>query len=85
MEATVDNGWQRLQTCSISSCTTSLKHKFVGLCGTTHERVCGLKSGVGGKLGGVTQIDPRFGLTCKLESYKNLFDRKRERKREKER
>ena len=56
MEATVGNGWQRLQACSISSCTTSPKHEFVALCGTTYERVCGLRSGVGGQLPKVIHV-----------------------------
>ena len=60
----------------MSSCTTSPNHKFVGLCEATHERVYWLRSGVGGQLGAVTQIDPRFRLTCKLEGYKSLFDGK---------
>ena len=47
--------------------------------------MCGLRTGVGGKLGAVTQTDPRFGLTCKSEGYKSLFDRKREREIERDR
>ena len=48
----------------------------MGLCGTTHERVCGLGSCAGRQLGAVTQIDPCFGLICKSEGYKNLFNGK---------
>ena len=60
----------------MSSCTTSPNQKFVGSCETTHERVCGFRSGVGGQLGAVTQTNPRFGLTCKSEGYKSLYDGK---------
>ena len=46
----------------------------MGSCETTHERVCGLGSGVSGQLRAVTQTDSCFGLTCKSEGYKSLSD-----------
>ena len=82
MEATVEKVWQRLQACSISSCTTSQKQEFVGLYGTTHKRLCGLRSGVGGQFRVITQSDPHFGITCKSEGYKSLSVGKKRRDRE---
>ena len=81
MGATVDKVWQRLEACSISSCTTSQKQEFVGLCGTTHKRVCGLRSGVGGQFRAITQSDPHFGITCKSEGYESLYVGKNRRER----
>ena len=78
MEATIGNGWQRLQACSMSSCTTSLNHKFMGLCETTHERVCGLRSGVGGHLGVITQNDPHLGSHVNYKSIRAYLIGKRE-------
>ena len=43
-------------------CITSPKLEIVGLCLTTHERVCEMKSRVSGHLGAVTQTDPCFGI-----------------------
>ena len=59
----------------MSSFTTSTNHKFVGTCETTHERVCGSGSGVlVGSWGRLPKLIQVFGLTCKSEGHKNLFD-----------
>ena len=46
----------------MNKCTTSPKQEFVGVMCTTHERVCGLRSGVNEQLGTGTQTDLHFGI-----------------------
>ena len=53
----------------------------MGLCGTTHKRVCRLRSSVGGQLRAITQIDLHFGLTYKSEGCKSLYDGKERKER----